>query len=106
MNHPSGIEAICDRSVSLDDFLQVFNCLTVICTSVLVTLFCEPKWISDTVVECHIVTDVTLSVLDSYMLSEGIKLCILCFETYPVWSKLVTGLSMIEYTLDTMDIYK
>ena len=87
-------------------WMTSYKCLTVICTSVLVTLFCEPRWISDTVVECHIVTDVTLSVLDSYMLSEGIKLCILCFETYPVLIKLVTGLSMIEYTLDTMDIYK
>ena len=71
--HPSGIEAICGCSVSLDDILQV--CSYDMYRSIGYPFSVRARWISDIVfilkiAKCLMVTDVTLSVLDSYVLSD------------------------------------
>ena len=59
--------------VSLDDFLQVCSCDLYRSTGYPFPL--RARWVSDTlfifkIVKCHIVTDLTFSVPDGYMLSD------------------------------------
>ena len=71
--HPSGIEANCGCSVSLDDLLQVGS--HDMYRSISYPFSVSVRWISDTVfifkiAKCLMMTDVTHTVLGSYMLSD------------------------------------